>query len=180
MIPENEMGVIVLFAQQAEQAGFEIVEIGATFPDAVVRKDGIEYRAELEFLASNFSAHNHDCRGCDLIICWKNDTDDYVLPIMALSEDGWEETDLTPPPEEQKEIHYWRHRAQRAERQNAKYASQIGAMGYTDSDNGECQCTYEDYLVMVEQGRELTVAQIMEQLRASRTTAYRWIRKVKL
>jgi len=43
--------------------------------------------------------------------------------------------------------------------------------------------TYDDYLALVAQSNGTggpTVAQIMEQLRASRTTAYRWIRKVKL
>ena len=180
MIPKSEVGVIVLFAQQAYCAGFEIVEIGSAFPDAIVRKDGIDYRAEFEFLASNFRAHNHDCRECDLIICWENDTDNYVLPIMALSEDGWEETDLTPPTEEQKEIHYWRYRARCAERQNVKYANRIEAMGYIDSDNGEARGTYQDYLALLAQGdgnSNSTVAEMAEELRVPKRTMYNWINR---
>lgn len=90
MIPENEQGVVVLFSQQAEEAGFEIVSIQHRFPDAIIKHKGEEYRAEFEFKASNFIAHKHDPRGCDLIICWEDDSPlDFPLPILALSKPGW-------------------------------------------------------------------------------------------
>ena len=113
--PENELGVIVLFAQQAEQAGFEIVSIQSAFPDAVVRRGGIDYRAEFEYVASAFRAHGHDARKVDIIICWKRDAES-VLPILALSELDWAEGELILPTKAERGAEYWEQRAQKAER----------------------------------------------------------------
>ena len=114
--PENEQGVIVVFAEQAKQHGFEIQSIGIAFPDALIEKDGVVYRTEFEFEASSFDAHKHDHRKCDLIICWHNDCPDSVLPILALDEPTWHMTDLGLPSDAERAAHYWRRRAQRAER----------------------------------------------------------------
>lgn len=115
MKPENEQGVIVLFAQQATAAGFEIISIHPTFPDAVVRRANTEYRTEFEYRASGFIDHKHDPRGCDLIICWQNDLPDYFLPILALSSNDWISMDLILPSAEVREIAYWKARAGWAE-----------------------------------------------------------------
>lgn len=114
VIPVNEQGVIVLFAQQAEKAGFEIVEIHAEFPDSVARKNGVEYRIEFEYQSSNFRAHKHDVRKCDIIVCWERDSKS-VLPILALSEHGWETTEIVMPSDSDRDIEYWRQRALSAE-----------------------------------------------------------------
>ncbi len=114
MIPTNEQGVIVLFAQQVEKAGLEIVSVRTKFPDAIVRKNGVEYRAEFEFQSSNFKAHKHDVRKCDIIICWKRDSKS-ILPILALSEEDWECADMILPSENDREIEYWKQRALLAE-----------------------------------------------------------------
>ena len=116
LIPENELGVIVRFAREAHHHGFEIASIGIAFPDAIISKDGHTYRAEFEFAASSFEAHGHDHRKCDLIICWTNDNEDCILPILALSEPEWMHTDLTLPNKHRRESYYWRHRALKAER----------------------------------------------------------------
>lgn len=50
MIPVNEQGVIVIFTQQAEPAGFEILSIQSDSPDAVVSCNDTTYRAESEFM----------------------------------------------------------------------------------------------------------------------------------
>lgn len=113
----NEMGVLVEFARQAEEAGFRILHVQIAFPDAIVERDNIEYRAELEYRAKNFLHHGHDPRVCDLIICWENDYPDSVLPVLALSEAGWQGTDLTLPSEQERELAYWMQRARRAEAQ---------------------------------------------------------------
>ena len=60
------MGVIVLFAQSCERYGVEIVSIQSAFPDAVIRKDNVEYKVEFEYYSSNFIQHRHDPRQCDL------------------------------------------------------------------------------------------------------------------
>ena len=94
MIPKSEMGVIVLFALKAMGAGFEIIKIQSTFPDAIIERDEIRYRAEFEYRASGFYQHKHDYNGCDVIICWRNDMRDCPLPILELSKEGWEKQSI--------------------------------------------------------------------------------------
>jgi len=113
--PENELGVIVLFTQQCEEAGFEILSIQSAFPDALIRRGDIEYRAEFEFRSSSFYHHKHDPRKTDLVICWQHDRD-CILPVLALSEDGWQQKEIVLPSQSEREIDYWKHRAMRAER----------------------------------------------------------------
>src|SRR3990167_4807895 len=115
MIPQNEMGVIVVFAEQAKEAGFEIVEIGCDFPDALIKKGDKAYRAEFEYRSSNFIQHKHDLRQCDLIICWIDDTPDFILPILALSNPDWKLKDIAVPDVYKSEIAYWKQRALKAE-----------------------------------------------------------------
>ncbi len=117
MEPKNEMGVIVLFAQQAEKYGFEIVEIQPSFPDALVKKGDTIYRVEFEYQASSFHTHQHDVHDCDLVICWHNDLADMVLPILALSSPEWSQTSLVLPSNEARDAFYWKCRAIRAERE---------------------------------------------------------------
>jgi len=114
--PENELGVIVVFAKESHHHGFEIRSIGAAFPDALIEKDGLVYRAEFEFMASAFDTHDHDHRECDLIICWENDNGKCVLPVLALSEVEWMHTSLELPTDAQRAAYYWERRALKAER----------------------------------------------------------------
>lgn len=106
--PTNEQGTIFVFSIQAEQAGWEVVEIGCHFPDATLKYKGDLWKVEFEYKASNFIFHGHDARECDLIICWENDYKDCPLPIIELRDNEW----FALPPEKcqphQKEIEYWR------------------------------------------------------------------------
>ena len=108
--PENEMGVLALFAQQCQQDGWEIVSVQIGFPDLVIRDEatGHEYKAELEFSASTFKTHKHDPRGCDLIICWENDWEDCPLTIWGLSGARGQKREVKLIGEEQKELLYLR------------------------------------------------------------------------
>lgn len=114
--PENEQGVIYLFAQQADAAGFQLLKINAAYPDAVVANGGNEYRVEFEYVASNFDRHGHDPRQCDIIICWENDFPDSVLPVIALDKNGWWQIPIELPSYAEKEAVYWKKRALTAER----------------------------------------------------------------
>jgi hypothetical protein len=125
MKPENELGVIVMFAQSTEQAGIEIINISSTFPDATISWHGTEYRVEFEYMASNFRLHQHDHRKCDVIVCWHNDYDDCVLPIIELSRPDWMETDLILPSNEARELTYWKERALRAEKKAWIFRSKL-------------------------------------------------------
>lgn len=108
--PKNEMGVIVYFAQICKERGYEIIDIQAAFPDAVIKEEltGSTYLVEFEFLASNFFAHKHDLRKCDLVICWVNDlvNSDFPLTIWELSTLGINGVEVVP--NEEKELAYLR------------------------------------------------------------------------
>jgi len=107
--PNNEMGVVVRFAQVCESYGYEIVSIQSAYPDAVIRGFDKEWRVEFEYLASNFLAHRHDPRKCDLIVCWVNDLRDNELPLTI-----WELSSaadfclILEVPEAAKELAYYR------------------------------------------------------------------------
>ena len=89
MIPENELGVIVVFSEAAQEVGFRIMAIQTACPDAIIDKNGIEYRIEFEFKATNFLQHDHNPRKVDLIVCWQNDDPESTLPILELSNSEW-------------------------------------------------------------------------------------------
>lgn len=118
--PQNEQGVIVRFSQEASMHGWSIVEISATFPDAILEKDGVKWRTEFEYEASSFLTHRHDHRDADLIVCWLNDYTDCPLPIIELSDSEWHVSAPAMVTREVKEIEYWKQRCFRAERQLSK------------------------------------------------------------
>jgi hypothetical protein len=41
-------------------------------------------RIEFELRASNFAAHKHDERGCDLIVCWEDDWPNCKIERLSL------------------------------------------------------------------------------------------------
>jgi hypothetical protein len=41
-------------------------------------------RIELEFAATNFRAHRHDPKGCDLLACWIDDWPGCPVKILDL------------------------------------------------------------------------------------------------
>ena len=142
--PENEMGVIVLFSQQAESKGFEITKIQSAFPDAIVRWRDQDYKVEFEYVSSNFDRHGHDPRGADLIICWERDCDS-ILPILALSETDWAEQEIELPSEIEREVVYWRLRAIQAERDFTKLRKTLEDKAERNESlmsEGEFSCPY--------------------------------------
>lgn len=122
MQAENEMGVIVEFAQHCEQAGWEIVRINGGYPDATIRNrtTGETLEVEFEYASSCFRAHKHDPRKCDLIICWKADDQEVTLPLWVVSEAGWETRQPRRALEMERDAAYWRWRALDAERRVAE------------------------------------------------------------
>ena len=119
MIPQNEAGVLVLFAQQAHAHGLTIIKAQQGFPDLTVEdRHGNTFRIELEYAASNFVRHRHDPRECDAVVCWVLD-EELPLPTISLQEQ-WE---MVKPEQlldgRGREIAYWKLRAQAAERQVA-------------------------------------------------------------
>jgi hypothetical protein len=75
--PTNEVGVVMLFAAAALELGFAVEAVKAGFPDCYAwRRVGQgrwrRVRIEFEYASANFRIHEHDPRGCDLIVCWEH------------------------------------------------------------------------------------------------------------
>lgn len=75
--PENELGVVFLFAALAKRWGLRIESVRSGFPDCIAYqrtgKGDKRRRIEFEFCSSNFKTHGHDPRKCDWIVCWEHD-----------------------------------------------------------------------------------------------------------
>jgi hypothetical protein len=71
--PQNENGVVYIFALAAKALGFDVQSVQAAFPDCRATWRGKRARIEFEYRSSNFERHGHDPRGCDLVVCWKHD-----------------------------------------------------------------------------------------------------------
>jgi hypothetical protein len=47
-----------------------------------------EVRIEFEFRSRNFVVHNHDPKGCDLIVCWEHNWgDECPLEVIVLKDE---------------------------------------------------------------------------------------------
>jgi DNA-directed RNA polymerase delta subunit len=86
--PLNENGVIFLFSKIHDKLGINIEAIQASFPDAKGRrrtsKGWEDVWIEFEFKSSQFKAHNHDPKECDIIVCWVHDWKDCPLEVIEL------------------------------------------------------------------------------------------------
>lgn len=78
--PENELGVVYLFASFARKLQVRVEEIRPAFPDCIAyqKVGGREkrIRIEFEFRSRNFKAHKHVARKCDWLVCWEDDWHD--------------------------------------------------------------------------------------------------------
>jgi hypothetical protein len=74
--PENEMGVVFLFAHLAKRWRLQVEEIKPGYPDCVAyqKAHGKERRVRIEFeyKSRNFKIHRHDAKKCDWIVCWEH------------------------------------------------------------------------------------------------------------
>lgn len=115
--PRNELELITLFAQKCvNNPNIEIISIDGFFPDAVIRWGDREYKVEFEYKAYNFWIHGHNPTECDLVICWENDDNCPVLPIIALSDSEWENCEIKLTKNIEKTASYWKNRALEAEK----------------------------------------------------------------
>lgn len=88
--PLNENGVIFLFGKVMEDLNMYIEEIKPGFPDCMGRrftgKGWEKISIEFEYKSSNFEAHRHDPKGCDIIVCWEHDWRDCPIEVLELKE----------------------------------------------------------------------------------------------
>jgi hypothetical protein len=86
--PQNELGVVFLFAHIAKKLQIRIEEIRPRFPDCIAFKRTGELekrlRIEFEFRSSNFRTHGHDTKECDCIVCWHHDWPDVPDSIQVI------------------------------------------------------------------------------------------------
>lgn len=114
--PRNEFELVIMFAQQcANEPDIKILSFDGTYPDALIEWKGKVYKVEFERASSNFTLHGHDPLRCDLVICWTNDTPDFILPIIALDDPNWKYTNIEEVTNLEKTVTYWRKRARQAE-----------------------------------------------------------------
>ncbi len=84
--PVNEQGVVVLFAMMAKKLGFLIELVRQGYPDCEAKRRGPDnkwrrVRIEFEYCTSRF---NHDPAGCDLVVCWVNDSRKCPVDVLEL------------------------------------------------------------------------------------------------
>lgn len=78
--PENELGVVFIFAHLAKRWRLRVGEISAAFPDCIayqkVAGGEKELRIEFEYKSRNFKTHRHPAKECDWIVCWEHNWPD--------------------------------------------------------------------------------------------------------
>ncbi|HEY2497625.1 MAG TPA: hypothetical protein VGK24_11185 [Candidatus Angelobacter sp.] len=73
--PMTEGGVMYCFGTLAESMGFAVERIQTAFPDCEALREVAlgkwqRVRIEFEVFSRSFLDHQHDPKGCDIIICW--------------------------------------------------------------------------------------------------------------
>lgn len=88
LAPENEQGVVFLFAHLAKRWRLRVEEIRQGFPDCVAyqKVQGREKRVriEFEFKSKTFKTHRHRSGSCDWIICWEHNWPDVPRNIQVI------------------------------------------------------------------------------------------------
>ena len=78
--PENEHGVVFLFAHLAKKWRLRIDAVRRDFPDCIayqkIQGKEKEVRIEFEYKSKNFKNHKHDPSKCDCIVCWEHNWPD--------------------------------------------------------------------------------------------------------
>ncbi|MBF2028717.1 MAG: hypothetical protein IGS48_18470 [Oscillatoriales cyanobacterium C42_A2020_001] len=89
--PTNEQGVVYLFGMVSYELGLIVEAVQSAYPDCEAkrcvdskRNRWQRVRIEFEFCSSNFKAHGHDPKGCDMIVCWEHDWQDCPLEVIEL------------------------------------------------------------------------------------------------
>lgn len=128
MKPTNELETIFKFAKMLPK-DWDVLELQHTFPDAKILIAGEVYLVEFEFVSSSFATHEHDIMGCDVIICWEDDWGDKCpLPVIALSEEGWQNTPVGVGLNLEKALRYERMLRKKLEEKIIKAEKKVGEL----------------------------------------------------
>jgi len=95
--PQSELEVAFLLGLLYDYLPFPVVvtSINDAFPDCegIDPESGQPKRIELEVLSKNYEKHGHPIKGCDHILCWRDNWPDSPVPVISL-EDIIEENNL--------------------------------------------------------------------------------------
>lgn len=86
--PENELGVVFLFAQLAKKWCLRVDKVRAGFPDCLayqkIKGKERQIRIEFEFKSKNFKTHGHPASKCDWIVCWEHNWPDVPANLQVI------------------------------------------------------------------------------------------------
>lgn len=86
--PINEQGVVFLFGRILEDLNMYIEEVRIKYPDCVARrytgKGWERIYVEFEYKSSNFKAHEHNPKECNVIVCWEHDWLECPVEVIEL------------------------------------------------------------------------------------------------
>jgi hypothetical protein len=88
LAPENEQGVVFLFAHLAKRWQLRVEEMQQGFPDCIayqkVRGRENRLRIEFEFKSKTFKTHGHRSGSCDWIVCWEHNWPDVPSNLQVI------------------------------------------------------------------------------------------------
>lgn len=182
MIPSNEYEVIIYFSKEASKAGIDIISGSPAFPDLVIKKDGREYRAEVEYLSSHFRLHGHSEEGCDLVICWTDNDPFLLIPVIELSNPLWINYEFELPGFDDRVVkaaRYWESRAKDAERRLSKLMNgdKISSFGVDLLSGSLSDYELEVISGAAENGGRVTFS-LLREFGFSRSTADKFRKKI--
>lgn len=84
--PLNELGVVMLFGMLASELGFIVEIVRPGYPDCEAKRlypdnRWRRVRIEFEYASSRF---DHDANGCDLVVCWIDDSRKCPVEVLEL------------------------------------------------------------------------------------------------
>ena len=86
--PQSELDIAFLLGLLYDYLPFSIVvtSINDAFPDCegVDPENGRPVRIELEVLSRNYLRHGHPFKGCDYIVCWRDNWPDSPIPVISI------------------------------------------------------------------------------------------------
>lgn len=173
MIPTNEQELIIKFTQE-HGPRFEIKRCQTAFPDAIIAIDGIDRKIEFEYELKSFSAHRHDVRKCDAVICWtKGMVDEFPLPVFALDTPQWQEVQIFQALDQELELWHWKMLANQWHRVALLLKKRLEETRPNDSWNGVMTPEKQAVFEALEQSPSTGVRELARQLKISPGTVSR-------
>jgi hypothetical protein len=84
--PVNEQGVVFLCGMVAKELGFMVEAVQTGYPDCAAKRQigrgkWQHVRIEFEYESRNFRDHGYPIDGCDVIVCWRHNWKERLIPV---------------------------------------------------------------------------------------------------